>query len=262
MRKLLDRLGTTVTLAIVLAIALGGIALASALRGGENGGPQGSAARGAAASGAAAGAPETVLERGRRGPRGPRGPQGPQGPRGKRGPEGPQGAQGPPGADGSSAEHVLQISVDWDDSTSAPSQSVNSDSVDLPGIGTLAVACPATDPENYTDGPRRLTLSFGAGGGRRTVATLTTMQGSDTYPDNVDNVRRETTGDPIVFQLPNNGMVTGTFGAEPVVGDGTDVGNMPSAQITLSSSWKTNDLVDPAANYCHLSGQVIAKGIG
>ena len=50
--------------------------------------------------------------------------------------------------------------------------------------------------------------------------------------------------------------------AEPVSGDGADTGNMPSAQITLSSWWKTNDLDDPAANYCHLSGQVIAEGVG
>ena len=92
--------------------------------------------------------------------------------------------------------------------------------------------------------------------------SLTTMQGSDAYPDNVDNIRRATTSDPVAFQLPNNGMVTGTFSAEPVSGDGADTGTMPSAQITLSSWWKTNDLDDPAANYCHLSGQVIAEGVG
>ncbi|MCB0875475.1 MAG: hypothetical protein KDB46_04680, partial [Solirubrobacterales bacterium] len=167
---------------------------------------------------------------------------------------------GPAGADGSSDEHVLQVGVDWDGSGSAPAQGANSDTVVLPGIGTLSVACPATDPENYTDGPRRLTLTFGAGAGRRTVATLTTMQGSDAYPDNVDNVRRATASGPIAFQLPNNGMITGTLSAEPVNGNGEDAGNLPSAQITLSSWWKTNDLEDPSANYCHISGQVIAEG--
>ena len=254
MRTLIERLGRGTFLALAATLAIGGIAIGAAT-GGAGGGDGATSSADRSARQAAA---ESIVERGQRGPRGPRGPRGARGPRG---PAGPQGPQGIPGLDGSSDERVLQLGVDWNNSSSGVSQTEFSDTVTLPGIGDLTVACPTTDGENYTDGPRRLTLTFGAGGGYRSVATLTTLQASDQYPDNVDNVRRATTSAPIVFQLPNNGMVTGTFGVETINGGSLDAGTLPAAQITLSSWWKTNDPI-PSGNYCHLSGQVIAKGVG
>ena len=253
-RRLLDRFGWATGAAALIAVLAVGAALGAALT------PDRDRDVGQRAAGPADGSAridvEQVTERAReqRGPRGPRGKQGPRGKRGKKGEPGPTGDRGVPG---SSAERVLQIGVDWDGTAEAAAGST--DSVVLPGIGTLTLACPATDPLNYTDGPRRLKLSYGAAAGFRTVTTLTVLQAGDDYPDNVDNRRWETTGAPIEVVLPNNGMIVGTFSAEPVAGNGTIAGTLPSGEITLSSSWKTND-PSPGANFCHLSGQVLTAG--
>ena len=253
-RELIQRAGVVATVAGLVAVLAVGAALGAAL---TTGGADTAGKRAAAGPGE----PQRVdiaqtseRVRAERGERGPRGPRGPRGKRGRKGEPGPSGARGPAG---SSAERVLQVGVDWDGFAAAAQG--DSSSVALPGIGTLGLACPTSDPENYTDGPRRLTLSYGAAPGFRTVATLTVLQANDAYPQNVDNERFETTGAPIEVVLPNNGMVVGTFSAEPVAGNGTAPGSLPSGQITLSSSWKTND-PDPGANFCHLSGQVLTAG--
>lgn len=176
--------------------------------------------------------------------------------RGKRGRRGKPGPAGPRGFPGASGEQVHQLGVDWNGAGNAAGN--DSASISLPRIGVLTLSCPATDGTNYP-GPRKLTLSPGADPGLRTVATLNTLQGSDMYPDNVSNVRQESTGSTIEYPLPNNGMITGTFSAETVSGDGSSAGELPGAQITMSSSWKTND-PNPDDNFCHLSAQVIAEG--
>lgn len=249
MRRPVGRFGGASTLALVLVVLLVGAALGAAL--GSRGSSPGERSRSLprvameTASRHAARAPAGAASRAARGSRGPRGPRGK---RGRRGPAGPP---------GSSDEQVLQLGVDWDGFGSGQPQS---DSVTLPGIGQLTISCPEAPPA--TPDARQLTLSYGAGPGFRTVATLTKLQGSSAYPDNADNERLETTGAPIVYEIPNNGMTVGTFSAETVNGDGSPPGSLPTAQITLSSSWKTNDSANPAANYCHISGQVIAEGAG
>lgn len=176
--------------------------------------------------------------------------------RGKRGRRGRPGPEGPRGFPGASGEQVTQLAVDWNGAANAAGN--DTASITLPGIGVLTLSCPASDGTSYP-GPRKLTLAYGANPGFRTVATLNTLQGSDMYPDNVSNVRQESTGSTIDYALPNNGMITGTFSAETVSGDGSSAGELPGAQITMSSSWKTND-PNPADNFCHLSAQVIAEG--
>lgn len=91
------------------------------------------------------------------------------------------------------------------------------------------------------------------------MANLTVLQQGSDFPDSVENERKTTTGAPIEYQLPNNGMIVGNFSAETVSGNGAAAGALPAGEITLSSAWKTND-PNPDANFCHLSGQVITTG--
>lgn len=255
MRDLIQRFGIASTLATVIAVLAVGAALGAALSSDgaprdrdegeaaerEGGNDGDSSAVNTPAARVTQTAERVITERGKPGPRGKRGK------RGRPGPVGPA---------GSSAERVLTLSVDWDGVANA---SPDSDSVTLPGIGTLTLACPAAEATNFATGPRRLSLSYGAAADQRTVANLTILQQGSDFPDSVENQRYETTGAPIELQLPNNGMIVGTFSAETVSGNGAAAGTLPTGQINLSSVWKTND-PDPAANYCHLSGQVLTTG--
>jgi hypothetical protein len=68
---------------------------------------------------------------------------------------------------------------------------------------------------------------------------LTTHEGSDTTRRTIGNV-------PYLVPVPNNGLVevASPAGTSPL-------------RLVLSSRWKVND-PDPAANFCRLSGLVVA----
>lgn len=198
-----------------------------------------------------AAAERQAAERGKRGKRGPRGPRGRTGPEGERGPTGETGERG---VAGSSDEHVLDVGVDWNGSANAAGH--DSSSVELPGIGTLTIQCPSTPPDDPS--VRRLVLTP-ASGGRRTVANLTTFEGAGT---NAATNQRYQTDDltPITVPIPSNGMISGSFSVEPIAGDSTDPGQLPVADVTLSSFWKVNDPV-ASENSCHISAQLLAEGV-
>ena len=128
-------------------------------------------------------------------------------------------------------------------------------SIALPGIGTLAAQCPATPVDDPS--VRRLVLTPFNPSSIRTVATLTTFEGSGT--DKATQARRTGEGTPILIPIPRNGMINGTFSIEPKDGGSVDVGILPTASITLSGYWKDNDDL-PSENYCHVSAQVVAEG--
>jgi hypothetical protein len=193
-------------------------------------------------------------ERASRGKRGPRGPEGPRGKRGRQGPEGPQGPQGVPGPAGSNDERVINLSVDWRGNSNAPGN--DADSATLPGIGTLTLNCPTTLPTDIP-GDRKLTLTNGTSE-RRVAATLTTFQGSGTSgASSLERLTAEPGGN-VSFGVPQNAMMDGTIGVEPIGGGSAAPGSLPSASIVLSSYWKTND-PDPGENFCHMSAQVFVK---
>lgn len=182
--------------------------------------------------------------------RGKRGRRGPTGPRGE---PGPTGATGPRGIAGSSDEHVLDIGVDWNGAANAAGHDVAA--VDLPGIGTLALQCPSGPPDDPS--VRRLVLTP-LGGGRRTVANLTTFEGAGTTA--ATNQRYQTDdATPLTIPIPSNGMISGSFSVEPNSGENIEPGQLPIADLTLSSFWKVNDPV-PSENSCHISAQLLAKG--
>lgn len=63
---------------------------------------------------------------------------------------------------------------------------------------------------------------------------------------------------PVVADIPNNGMFSGTISIEPINGNGATPGVSP-ATIVVSSFWKDNDPT-PSQNYCHITAQVILRG--
>ena len=251
MKDALKRINSrALLLAVAFVALLGGVALGSGVAPlpGESGGRD------------AAGTPRVAVEtavgearqaqRGKRGKRGPRGPRGRTGPEGERGPSGETGARG---VTGSSDEHVLDFGVDWDGAANAAGH--DSSAIDLPGIGTLAIQCPSTSPDDPS--VRRLVLTP-ATGGWRTVANLTTFEGAGTTA--ATNQRYQTNDTTAITALiPNNGMISGSFSVEPNSGGSADAGQLPVADITLSSYWKVNDPID-TENSCHISAQVLAKG--
>jgi hypothetical protein len=194
---------------------------------------------------------EIVRKRGKRGPRGPVGPPGPRGKRGKRGLQGPQGPQGVPGA---SRDVVVNLDVNWRGNAAATGN--DSDSEVLPGIGTLTLSCPAVHPTANPDA-WQLTLKNGTSS-RRVSATLTTFQGSGTSGASRLERLEANPGGKVVFPIPSNGMMDGTFAAEPATGGSVAPGSLESASIILSSFRKTND-PDPNENFCHISAQVFVK---
>lgn len=258
MRDVLKRLKTLAGInsrALLLAVAfvalLGGVALGSGVAPVPGGGGEGRGAVGTprVAVETAAGGEREVL-RGPRGKRGPRGPRGRTGPEGERGPTGDTGTRG---ATGSSDEHVLDFGVDWIGADNAAGH--DSAAIDLPGIGTLTIQCPSTPPDDPS--VRRLVLTP-VSGGRRTVANLTTFEGAGTTAATNQRYQSDDTT-PITALIPNNGMISGSFSVEPNSGGSADVGQLPVADITLSSYWKVNDPI-ASENSCHISAQVLAKG--
>ncbi len=179
--------------------------------------------------------------------------RGKRGPRGRTGPPGERGVTGPRGIPGSSDEHVLDIGIDWNGTANAAGH--DAAAVELPGIGTLALRCPSSPPDDPS--VRRLVLTP-AGGGRRTVANLTTFAGAGTTA--ATNQRYQTDdATPLAVPIPSNGMISGSFSVEPNSGEGTEPGQLPVADITLSSFWKVNDPI-ASENSCHVSAQLLAKG--
>lgn len=251
MKDALRRINTrSALLAVALVALLGGVALGSGIGAtGDNAGARD--AVGTARVAIETGASERVAaQRGPRGKRGPRGPRGRTGPEGERGPTGATGERGIPG---SSDEHVLDVGIDWNGAANAAGN--DTASVDLPGIGNLAIQCPSSPPDDPS--VRRLVLTP-ASGGRRTVANVTTFEGAGTSA--ATNQRYQEDGvTPIVIPIPNNGMISGSFSVEPNSGGSTDAGQLPVADLTLSSYWKSNDPI-ASENYCHVSAQLIAKG--
>lgn len=248
MRDALKRINTrAAALAFAVLALLGGVALGAGAGPlpGAGGDDSERAATPRVALQTAAGEPQAL-----RGAKGKRGPRGRRGPEGERGPTGQQGPQGP---EGSSDEHVLQLGIDWNGSANAAGH--DSSSVVLPGIGTLEAQCPATPVDD--DSVRRLVLTPSNPSTIRTVATLTTFQGSGT--DAATQTRIPGEGTPIIARIPRNGMINGTFSIEPKNLGSVDPGVLPTASITLSSYWKDNDPV-PGENYCHISAQLIAEG--
>ncbi|MFN8152052.1 MAG: hypothetical protein U0R24_13125 [Solirubrobacterales bacterium] len=238
-----------VLLAVAFVALLGGVALGSGIAPvpGSGGGRDGASTPRVAIE--TAGGEQQAL-RGQRGKRGPRGPRGRTGPEGERGPTGDTGTRG---ATGSSDEHVLDFGVDWIGSDNAAGH--DSAAIDLPGIGTLTIQCPNTPPDDPS--VRRLVLTP-VSGGRRTVANLTTFEGAGTTA--ATNQRYQSDDiTPITALIPNNGMISGSFSVEPNSGGSADAGQLPVADITLSSYWKVNDPI-ASENSCHISAQVLAKG--
>lgn len=238
-------------LAVALLGLLAGVALGSGLASFPGASERAGTAGERVVVETASGVHHPAAERGKRGKRGPRGPRGRTGPEGERGPTGDTGERGVPG---SSDEHVLDVGIDWNGAANAAGH--DSASIELPGIGTLAMQCPSTPPDDPS--VRRLVLTP-TSAGRRTVANLTTFEGAGTGA--ASNQRYQTEDlTPITVPIPSNGMISGSFSVEPSAGDSTDPGQLPVADITLSSYWKVNDPV-ASENSCHISAQVIAKGV-
>lgn len=254
MKKSLKRINTrSALLAVAFVALLGGVALGSGITASRGGG-------GGKASSSSE-LPQVVVETASRGPQdgvAPRGKRGKRGPRGRTGPQGergPTGDTGPRGIEGSSDEHVLDIGVDWNGAANAPGN--DSASVVLPGIGTLQILCPSTPPDDPS--VRRLILTP-ANAGRRTVANLTSFEGSGVNAPASTNQRYQTDDQtPISALIPSNGMISGSFSVEPNSGGSADAGQLPVADITLSSFWKVNDPI-ASENSCHISAQLLAKG--
>lgn len=235
-----------------LALALIGLltliaALAVAL--GSDGGTSGT-------SGELTGGSAAQQAKARRGKRGPKGPPGPKGKRGKRGRQGPQGIRGPQGAAGANNERVYNLNVDWSDAADAAGN--DSASRTIPGVGTLKVACPTSDPGTYP-GDRRLTLT-NESGGKRVVATLTTFLDDSSAGENVVSQRQANPPAQIGFGLPQNGMISGNISVEPISGNGGPASSLSNASLILSSYYQTNDPGNPANNWCHVSAQLVVKG--
>ncbi len=195
--------------------------------------------------------------RGLPGPRGRRGPVGPRGKPGKRGKRGPTGPRGPQGVAGSNNERVYDISINWRNTGNAPGNDTATQSI--PGVGTLKLACPATNPTEYP-GDRKLTIFGPATDARRAVATLTTLQGAGVNGNS--SLQRLTAGkgESASLGLPNNGMVEGTISAEPQNSGSVPPGSLTNASIVISSYYQTNDPGNPADNWCLISGQLVVKG--
>ena len=101
---------------------------------------------------------------------------------------------------------------------------------EVPGLGNARVDCQAAG------GIRRFTLFPQAGVG---PVTFTAYEGSDV------TTSAQSQG-PYRYELPNNGLVT------------ADVDGDDRTDLFLSSRWKAND-PDPAQNFCHLAGVVVAR---
>lgn len=201
-------------------------------------------------------AEQAKAKRSQRGKRGPKGPPGPRGKRGRRGKSGPQGAQGPAGPAGSNNERLYNLNVDWSNANDAAGN--DSASRTIPGLGTLTVSCPTSDPQTYP-GDRLLTLS-NESGGRRVVATLTTFLDDSSGGENVRNQRQQNPPGTISYGLPQNGMITGNLSVEPISGSGGPAGSLTNASLVLSSYYQTNDPGNPGNNWCHVSAQLVVKG--
>lgn len=121
------------------------------------------------------------------------------------------------------------LSLGWRGAGGVPADTTTV--VPVPGLGGVRLRC---DPG--TEGVRALVIEPA-----KPLAglELTTYEGSDTARRTIGNV-------PYLVPVPNNGLVE-------VV---SPAGNAP-LRLVLSSRWKVND-PDPAANFCHLSGLVVA----
>ena len=177
------------------------------------------------------GAQSAEAAKARSGRRGPKGPPGPRGKRGKRGKPGERGARGPAGADGSNNDRLYNLNVDWSNANDAAGNDTASRTI--PGIGTLTVSCPTSDPQTYP-GSRRLTLSNGSGG-MRVVATITSFLDDSAAGEHVLNQRQQSPPDSISYGLPQNGMMTGNLSVEPINGSGGAAGSLPNASLILTS---------------------------
>lgn len=248
MRNAIKRINVgTALLAVGIVALLGGVAVGSGVTAPSAGdrAPVAKPPRVAVETAASGHSRPAHRKRGKRGPRGRTGPQGERG---------PTGVTGPRGIPGSSDEHVLDIGVDWNDAANAAGHDVAV--VGLPGIGTLALQCPSNPPDDPS--VRRLVLTP-ASGGRRTVANLTTFEGAGTTA--ATNQRYQTDdATPLTVPIPSNGMISGSFSVEPNSGEDIEPGQLPIADLTLSSFWKVNDPV-PSENSCHISAQLLAKGV-
>ncbi|WP_259316033.1 hypothetical protein [Capillimicrobium parvum] len=100
-------------------------------------------------------------------------------------------------------------------------------SVEVPGVGTLAIAC-----RPGPLGTRALTVDTAQG------ATVTTREGSDDFG------RPQDVG-PVSANLPNNGMIAIRFSG--------------GATLLASSRWKVND-PDQTQNFCAIAAQAVAPG--
>lgn len=200
-----------------------------------------------------AAAEQAAKSKARRGKRGPKGPPGPKGKRGRRGPQGATGPQGPAGVDGANNERMVNLSIGWNGNSNAAGNDY--DSASLPGIGELAIRCPAGNAA--AEAPHRLELTPSSGG-RRTVMTITTFEAAGA--NNAENARYTSSStERISAPLPFNGVVTGTVSIEPINGNGENAGVLPGGSLTISAYIKDDD-ANPASNYCHVSLQALADG--
>ena len=125
-------------------------------------------------------------------------------------------------ASGSDTPLARSVQVGWRGDANAAGR--DGASVDVPGLGNVALRCEATPSGNRT-----LTIDTPAG------ATVTTREGSD------DSAVPQTVG-PVAVQLPNNGMVSIAFEG--------------GQTLMASSRWKAND-PDGSQNFCLIAAQVL-----
>jgi hypothetical protein len=213
-----------------LVIAIAAIGIAGALGNGDTRAPEELRATAAAqrAELQQARREARAAKRGKRGPRGRRGPKGERGPQGDTGPQGVAGASG--------TDHVVDLGVNWRNGAWAGRDSA---SATIPSIGTVTITC----------NPSALKLVLQpADPNVRTVANLTKFESTSS-----DNFRDPSQGGtPIEYQLPGNGMVTGTFSVEPLGGDG---GGGPSPASINLTAYHPN----PADDYCFVAAQLVYR---
>lgn len=176
------------------------------------------------------------------------GPRGKRGPRGRRGRQGPRGARGPTGPAGGDA--ITDLSINWRGGAFSGRDSAEAT---LTGVGMLTATCrPVEGDEN---GFHRLVLTP-ASNGVRTVVNVSTSQASEIQTARLTS---DSSGTPIEFNLPINGMITAVISVEPVSGDG-GAGPTPWS-LQASSEMKMNGSggADSTQNYCYVALQA-ARG--
>ena len=121
------------------------------------------------------------------------------------------------------------LSLAWRGAAGVPADTTTV--VPVPGLGRVRVRC---DPG--IDGVRAIVI---APDGALPGLQLTTHEGSDTVHGTIGAT-------PSLVRVPNNGLVELAAPA-----------GSPALRLVLSSRWKVDD-PDPAANFCRLSGIVVA----